>query len=76
MSKIKTSGRLREFVTDAMVEVHSGRLDPVKASVIQKLAAQVNESLYAEAKILKMQREAGIAMPALGNLPLGESAAG
>jgi hypothetical protein len=55
-----------------MLDVREGRLEVDKASVIQKIAAQVNENMYAEAKVAKLRADAGEALSGLGDLPLGE----
>ena len=67
---IQTAGHLRAFLCDAMTDVRSGLLDVDRASVIQKLAAQVNENMYAEAKVSKMRADAGETLPGLGDLAL------
>lgn len=72
-NSIRTAGHLRAFLCDAMVDVREGRLEVDKASVIQKIAAQVNENMYAEAKVAKMRADAGEALPGLGELPLRDA---
>ena len=67
---IRTAGELRAFLCDAMADVREGTLEVDKASVIQKLAAQVNENMYAEAKVAKMRTEFGEPMHELGKLTL------
>ena len=69
-NSIRNAGHLRAFLLDTMSEVRAGTLKVEQASVIQKLAAQVNENLYAEAKVSKLQKDAGFAVPELGELPL------
>lgn len=69
-NSISSAGELRAFLCDAMVDVRAGTLEVDKASVIQKLAAQVNENMYAEAKVAKMRADAGEALPRLGELTL------
>ena len=49
-NSIKTTRELREFITSAMVDVRTGRLDTDKANAINKLAGQVNTSVYGELK--------------------------
>ncbi len=70
---IRTAGQLRAFLCDAMTDVREGRLAVDKASVIQKIAAQVNENMYAEAKVAKMRRDAGEVVQGLGELPLRDA---
>lgn len=57
--KIKTAGDLRAFLCDAIQKVEGGEMDVEVARNITKLAAQVNESIYAEAKIAKLKVEQG-----------------
>lgn len=71
--KISTTGMLREFLVEMMVGVKNGHLDLDQASRITKLAAQVNENLYAEVKIAKIKTDMGEKMPTLGNLHLGQT---
>jgi hypothetical protein len=70
MSKIKTTGQLREFLCSSINSVANGTLDVQKASHITKLAGQVNESIYAEARIAKMQIDLGRAADEFGGLSL------
>ena len=44
MSKIKTTGDLREFLTEVMEEVRGAKLTVERASSVIKAAAQINES--------------------------------
>lgn len=53
MAKITTTGDLREFLCSMINGVANGTVDPEKARNITKLAAQVNESFYAEVKVMK-----------------------
>lgn len=69
--KIETSGQIREFLIGIMVGVKEGHVGINEASRITKLAAQVNESLYAEIKIAKVHLEAGKQAAGFGDLPLG-----
>lgn len=73
-AKIETTGELRKFLVDLMLEVRDGAADLDKASRITKLAAQVNESFYSEIKIARVQREAGVEAQQLGELPIGRAA--
>jgi len=49
-NSIKTTRELREFLTSAMSDVRNGRLDVEKANAVNKLAGQVNSSVYGELK--------------------------
>lgn len=70
---IKTTGQLREFLVNMMLGVKNGQLDLDKASRVTKLAAQINESMYAEIKTARIRSEAGEAMPKIGDMPVGAS---
>lgn len=71
---IRTTGELRDFLAMMIVGVKNGDLDLDKARHITKLAAQINESLYAEVKVAKVRTEAGEIMIALGSMPVGSDA--
>ena len=73
MSKIETSGQLREFLCSTINGVANGTFDLKKAREVTKLAAQVNESFYSEIKIAKTQTELGQQVAALGALPINKS---
>lgn len=51
---IKTTGDLRALLSQSIDDVKSGKMSIEKASSIQKIAGRINESIYAEAKILLM----------------------
>ena len=51
--KIKTTGELRDFLSDMLLGIKNGDLDPEKARNITKMAGQINESFYAEIKVAK-----------------------
>ena len=74
MSKITTSGELREFLCSAINGVANGTFDINKAREVTKLAAQVNESFYSEIKIAKIQFDAGKEAGKLGSLPINGEA--
>lgn len=69
-AKIKTTGELREFISNMMMGVKNGDLDTNKANSITKMAAQINESFYAEIKIAKIKLEAGQKLSDLGSLQI------
>ncbi len=74
MAKITNAGKLREFLCSSINAVGNGTMSTDKARDITRLAAQVNESLYAEVKVAKTQIELGKEASKFGSLPLGESA--
>lgn len=72
MSKIKTTGDLREFLCYVINGVANGSIDPDKAKNITKLAAQVNSSFYTEINVAKTLSEVGKKSAALGTLPISD----
>lgn len=72
MAKIETSGDLRAFLCNAINGVANGTFDLNKAKEVGKLASQINESLYAEVRVAKTQKELGNEAAKLGSLPLGK----
>ena len=74
MAAINTAGDLRQFLCNSINSVANGTLDIAKAREISKLAGQVNESIYAEVKVARMQidlgKEAGKSF-ILGELKMG-----
>jgi len=70
--EIKTTGQLRSFLAELMVDVKRGFLDTDRASRITKLAGQINENFYAEIKVAKVRAEAGDELTKLGSLLVGE----
>lgn len=73
MSKIKTTGELREFLCSTINAVANGSMDTDKARNITKLAAQINESIYSEIKVARTMIELGRDSQPLGNLNLGKT---
>ena len=70
---LQTTGQLREFLAMAMIGVKNGDMTIDKASQIHKLAGQINDSIYSEAKLAAFVSQAGGTAPNLGELPLGNS---
>lgn len=71
-NSIKTTGQLREFLTNMIVGVKDGHIDSDKARNITKMAAQINESFYSEIKIAKVQIEIGAEAAKLGELAINK----
>lgn len=69
---IKTTGQLREFLSNMLIGVKNGVLDTDKARNITKMAAQINESFYSEIKIAKVHAEAGKQVAEMGDLPINK----
>lgn len=70
MSKIKTTGDLREFLTEVMEEVRDAKLTVDRASSVIKAAAQINESFYSEIKTKVLEKKLGNAVKDIGQLPI------
>jgi len=60
------------MLADLLVQVKEGDLDVEKARNITKMAAQINESFYAEIKCAKVLFEAGKTVHQLGELPINK----
>jgi len=71
MAKITNTGELREFLCSAINGVANGTFDVNKAKEVTKIAAQINESLYAEVKVAKTQIDLGNEAAKFGELKLG-----
>lgn len=69
-NKLKTTGDLRRFMADTMLEIKNGTVEEGVARNIIKMSAQLNESFYSEAKIAKLKLEAGEAMDKFGQLSI------
>ena len=74
MAKINNTGELREFLCSTINMVANGTFDVNKAKEVTKIAAQINESLYAEVKVAKTQIELGHEAAKFGALELGTKA--
>lgn len=72
VKKIATTGSLRDFLAQTLIDVKNGDIELDKASRITKIAAQINENLYAEVRVAKIRLEMGDAITDLGSLPIGE----
>lgn len=72
LKKLNTTGDLRNFLADVMMEVKDNGLNLDKASQITKLAGQINESFYAEIKVARIRKEAGFQMGKLGAMPISD----
>lgn len=70
MSKIKTTGDLREFLTEVMEEVRNAKLTVDRASSVIKAAAQINESFYSEIKTKALEKKLGNTVKDIGQLPI------
>ena len=68
--KMMKSGELRALLCESIVRVSEGKMSPDDARNIGKLAAQVTENLYAEAKIAALQVELGRTAAGFGELQL------
>jgi hypothetical protein len=69
--QIKTTGDLRDFLARAITETRAGTLGIEEAGKVAKIAAQINESFYAEVKIQRTQKELGRVVTEMGHLEVG-----
>lgn len=69
---ISTTGQLRTELSEVLVQLRNGEIDADTARLVVKAATAINESLYSEAKIQTVMREAGGAAPEFGRLNIGE----
>lgn len=70
---MRTTADIRAMLMAAMEDVEAGKMDVDKARTIVKLAAQINESLYAEVKAIRTLMEIGksVDIANIGALQLG-----
>lgn len=71
MSKIETTGQLRQFLADCLVSVKDGKIKQDEARNITKMAAQINESIYSEIKTARVMFELGRESQAMGQMSVG-----
>jgi len=70
--EIKTTGDVRRRLISLMSEIEKGEIELDKATSITKVAAQVNESIYAEIKVARLQLDAGKQKSEFGKLKIVE----
>lgn len=70
-AKINTTGQLRSFLAEKLIDLSEGRLAPEKAVQITKMSAQITESFYSELKAQRVAKELKSDIPSLGDLNLG-----
>jgi hypothetical protein len=66
--KIETTGQLREFLCDVLQDVRHGEIETETAARLTRLAAQVNESFYAEVKVIRAKQDLGQKIDTFGSL--------
>jgi hypothetical protein len=71
-NQITTTGQLRNALSEVLSQLRDGEIDADAARLIVKTATAINESLYSEAKIQIVLREAGEVAPKFGRLAIGE----
>jgi hypothetical protein len=54
-----------------LVGIKNGHIEPDKASRITKMAAQINESIYAEIKVARVSAELKQTVSEFGELQIG-----
>lgn len=70
MTAIKTTGELRQFLLEGMTALRDGKMDISTANTLQKMASQINESLYAELKAMALMQQLSQEQQPLGHRPL------
>lgn len=70
MSRMKTTGDLRQFLATAIMDVKNGNMDSDTARNITKMAAQITESFYSEVKVAQTMKELGRVVKDFGDLPM------
>jgi hypothetical protein len=69
-SNIQTMGQLRQFLANAILGVRDGTLKVSEATAIKKMAEEINESMYAEVKVARLQKDLDRTVLPFGTLPL------
>lgn len=72
MARITTTGQLRQFLADSILAVKDGSIKVAEALAIKKMAEEVNESLYAEVKVARLQKDLEMQVSEFGKLPLNK----
>jgi len=72
VTEISTAGDLRAFLSSALVELRAGTLDAAKANAIQRLASQINESMYAELKAMALMKSLAKNVDDFGDLLIAD----
>lgn len=70
-AEMKTTGDLRKALAKAAVDVLDGRISIEKAQTLHKLARNITDSLYSEAKIDALQKDLGREVAKFGAMPIG-----
>ena len=65
---IETTGDIRSMLIGMMEKIEKGEMKIDQAAQITKVAAQINESIYAEIKVARMSIDAGEKKSAFGKL--------
>ena len=69
---MNTTGDLREYLCTAITDIVNGDLDLDKAREITKLSGQVNNSLHAEIKAIRLQIDLSREVSELGDTPINK----
>lgn len=73
MSKINTTGDLREFLCSMINGVANGTVDPEKARNVVKIASQINESFYSEVKVARLNMDLKKEVTEFGSLNISKN---
>jgi len=71
--QLVSTGKLRTFLSDALVKMDAGEMTAEDVSAMAKLAGQINESLYAEIRFQRLQLELKREVGKFGELIIGDT---
>lgn len=70
--ELDSTGRVRVMLANSLKGVLNGDMAVDKALAVHKLAKNITDSLYSEAKIAILHKELGITIDKFGQLNLGD----
>lgn len=71
-AKIETMGQLRQFLANSILGVRDGDLKVAEATAIKHMASEINEAMYAEVKVARLQKDLQREIKEFGKLPLND----
>ena len=72
MSKLNTTGDLRTFLADAVIEIKNGLITPDAAKSFADLASKINDSFNAEVRAARVIMDMGGDPKPFGELQIGK----
>ncbi|MBL1319624.1 MAG: hypothetical protein COA63_000995 [Methylophaga sp.] len=70
MSEIKTTNDLRNHLCSAISKIGDGKISKDEVEMTVKLSKQVHESIYSEARMMKLNMELNLESESFGKLSL------